>query len=556
MPDQIETPQPPASAIGEQFLANGGQPIPSQPDASQNVQPAATPPQAAPAPSPEQQAAVAQTAKHTAIGRMFSNLVGSGSGSSASSFWRSLVAGAVVGMGAAENAPVVAHGPYGDIRDSSMVGAAGRAFTAVQGNIEHQQDRQQAQARQAAEEKRRNQEAQIQMDDLSLRKAADARAQIQSIHQGVEFEKRMKMLDQTIAAGNWDEAQRSAQVAQNTVKMFNDLNEVEAQPLTGSDGQPLLFSSGADAEKAAHDNAKFFADSGNFKTRYAYDPTKNKYSVYRIPDTDIKNVQLRDPQTGEMHTIPRMSTTEYLNYQTQMQNLKKGALEIQKVSAEINRLHNDVKASSQYGEALKALTAATDKDGNVDLSKIPAGNRAVLVEHSAKGLEDALRARSGAIEKHSKAVEAGDQTAIDEANQNIEEATQIVKHYSGVLTTMTGGKTTQAGQAQGMVQYQLPNGQVGNIPADQANAFEKKNPGAKKIAGGAAPASTSPAPLSIQLSDGSTIQTAPENVPKYLRSNKGAKVADADQQRYTAWLNQQRQSDQEDRAAAAENLQD
>jgi len=63
-----------------------------------------------------------------------------------------------------------------------------------------------------------------------------------------------------------------------------------------------------------------------------------------------------------------------------------------------------------------------------------------LYEHSAKGLEDALRARSAAIEKHTKAVDAGDQTAIDEANQNIEEATQVVRQYSTVLSTISGNK--------------------------------------------------------------------------------------------------------------------
>jgi len=115
--------------------------------------------------------------------------------------------------------------------------------------------------------------------------------------------------------------------------------------------------------------------------------------VYKVPDTDIKNVQLKDPTTSKMHTIPRMTASEYLDYQSRVQNLKKGALEINKVQAEITRLQTDAKASGLYGAALKDLTAATDKDGNVDISKISAGSRAVLVEHAAKGLEDAGRAQ-------------------------------------------------------------------------------------------------------------------------------------------------------------------
>jgi len=149
---------------------------------------------------------------------------------------------------------------------------------------------------------------------------------------------------------------------------------------------------------------------------------------------------LKDPTNGEIHTIPRMRPTDYLDYMSRVQNLKKGALEITKVGAEITRLQNDVKASGLYGAALKDLTAATDKDGNVDISKISAGNRAVLVEHAAKGLEDAGRARNAAIEKHTKAVDAGDKDAIDEAKQNIEDATQIARHYGNVLSTITGNK--------------------------------------------------------------------------------------------------------------------
>src|SRR5258708_38397358 len=147
-----DAPQEQSPSIGEAYLQqvqNGGSPtaVP-QPDSPAPAQPAvpnpqsgqsaAAPPQA-PAPSPEQTAAVAQSAKHQLVGRMFHAITQGGSGSSASNLWRSIISGALIGMGAAEDAPVI-HGPYGDIRGSSMVGAAGRAFTAVQQNREHQKE--------------------------------------------------------------------------------------------------------------------------------------------------------------------------------------------------------------------------------------------------------------------------------------------------------------------------------------------------------------------------------------------------------------------------------
>lgn len=536
--DQVETKGPVSL---QEIDANQPPVVATQPDQTQppaSAVPAPAPVPAASAPSPP----TGQDQKHSIIGKIVGGFRDSGSGTSASQFWRSLIGGALVGMGAAENAPVVAHGPYGDVRDKSGAGAASRAWTAEQGNLQQQKEQQQRQDQIDKQNKQREFENKLQMDDLTLRKAAGARAQIDSIHNGVEFEKRMKMLDQTIASGNWAEAERTAQRAQEQVKTFNDLNLVGAEPLKGSDGQPHLFSSGPEAEQAAHDNAGFFADKGNFKTRYVYDPTVNKYSVYRVPDTDIKNVQLKDPQTGQMHTIPRMSATEYLDYQSRVQNLKKGALEIQHVQAEIDRLHNDVKSSSLYGEALKALTAATDKDGNVNLNNIPAGKRAVLVEHSAKGLEDALRARSGAIEKHSRAVEAGDPVAIDEASKNIEEATQIVNHYSSVLTTMTGNKKAATGAGGNSVKYTV-NGVSIEVPqgSEQEKGILKKYPGIKP----GAPFNPTPEDsdtVNVQLPDGNTIQSTMANVGKYLNSNKGSKVADADKSRYDTWWNDDQKS--------------
>src|SRR6266480_1156359 len=409
--------QQPTTSIGEQFIANGGQPVPTQDaaqQAPQNGQPGATPAsaQAAPAPSPEQQAAVAQTAKHTAIGKMFHTLATGGTGSSASNFWRTVVGGAFAGIGAAESAPVTARGPYGDVRDKSMGGAASRGFAAGMSLAEQQEDRQRQQAQQQKEEQRRDQESKIQLDESVLRKQADARAQQASIQSSVEHEKRMKMLDQTIASGNWEQSQRTAQAAQNQVKFFNDLQDVGATPLPDADGNPLQFSTHQQAEKAAHDNPKFFI--GDFKTRTAYDPTTNKYSVYKVPDTDIKNVQLKDPTNGQVHTIPRMSPSQYLDYQVRVQNLKKGALEVSKIGAEIGRFRNDTKASGLYGNALKELTAATDKDGNTDLGKISAGSRQVLYDHASKGLEDSSRTMLAAVDKHARAKAAFDDSAAEE----------------------------------------------------------------------------------------------------------------------------------------------
>jgi hypothetical protein len=470
-------PQPPPAPAAPQGPAApvGPQPPPSPTLPSVPHQPAPTPDAAQPEPDPV-------TAKHTAIGRMFSNLVGSGSGSSASGFWRSLVAGAVVGMGAAEDAPVVARGPYGDIRSSSAVGAAGRAFTAVQQNRERQEDRARLQNLDQQKQKQREFENKLQMDDQTMRRAADARAQVSSIQNTQEFSKRMQVLDQSIASGNFESTQRAAQVAQQQVSFFNALQDVGAQPLQGSDGQPMAFGSLDDAEKAAHDNPKFFI--GEFKTRSAYNPSTNKYEIYRVPDTDIKNVQLKDPTTGVMHTIPRMSASEYLDYTTKVQNLQKSKLEMTKIGAEITRLQTDTKASGLYGNALKELNGATDKDGNVDLNKISSGSRAVLYDHAAKGLEDGSRAMLAAINKRSTATQNGDQAAIDEANEEIGALHPIIRNYSGTLSALHGNPAPNPNQVSPNVKTAVD--AISHLPkeqqAGQIDASSKLTPAEKQAA--------------------------------------------------------------------------
>src|SRR5438045_7532053 len=152
------TQQPSASSIGEAYLqqqgASGGAPAASQSD-STPAQPSAPQTGQAPAVQPAQ-APDPAAAKHHAIGRFFTNVMGGGSGSSASQMWRSVIASAIVGMGAGEDAPVVARGPYGDVRDKSVGGAASRGLRAGMGLAQQQQDREREQAKQEKEDGRRN----------------------------------------------------------------------------------------------------------------------------------------------------------------------------------------------------------------------------------------------------------------------------------------------------------------------------------------------------------------------------------------------------------------
>jgi len=142
-----------------------------------------------------------------------------------------------------------------------------------------------------------------------------------------------------------------------------------------------------------------------------------------------------------------MSPSQYLDYQVRVQNLKKGALEVSKIGAEIGRFKNDTKASGLYGNALKELTGATDKDGNTDLGKISAGSKQVLYDHASKGLADSSRAMLSAIQKHTAATANYDDAAKEEAEQEIETLKPIVQGYGETLRQLHGHPKAAPAQA-------------------------------------------------------------------------------------------------------------
>ena len=451
--------QQPTNSIGEQFLANGGDPTQAPPVSPSSDSPAPAPAtqptpqnglqpnaaQAAPAPDPV-------SAKHQAIGKFFHGLVNSGSGSSSSKFWRTIVGSALAGMagiGAAEDGPVI-HGPYGDVPNRSVLGAAARGIQAGVKMRQDAQDRQLKLAKDQKEEQRRDQESKIQLDDSVLRKHADARAQQTSIQNSVEHEKRMVMLDQTIKNGNWEEAQHTAKSAQDQVAFFNALQDVGAKPLADADGNALRFETHEDAEKAAHDNPKFFI--GDFKTRTAYDPSTGKYGIYRVPDTDIKDVKLKDSQ-GVTHTIPHMTASEYMDYQVRVQNLQKGSLSIQEAQERLKQLREDRKAGSAYSQALAEL----DKVGG-DADKLSPSSRTVLYTTASKNLGDAVRARVSA--------DKAEDTEAQDA------ALQAIRHYSGVLSRLHGNEPNGANGEGGLnpAQYGQALAHALTLPPDQAVA--------------------------------------------------------------------------------------
>jgi hypothetical protein len=226
---------------------------------------------------------------------MFSAITGGGSGTSASQLWRGIIGGALVGMGAAEDGPVI-HGPYGDVKDHSIGGAASRGFQAGMNLRQQQQDRQRKQAQE-------DQESKIELDKATMAKAANARAQTTSIEASVRHGLDVQRLKQDVARGDEEAADRSrAKVAQSAIQQsdyFNLLNQAGAETLK-VDGKPAEFDSAGDAEEAAHKQPGFYISG--FLTRTTIDPSTGKLVIYKVPDKEL-DYTIKDPSTGDVHTV-------------------------------------------------------------------------------------------------------------------------------------------------------------------------------------------------------------------------------------------------------------
>ena len=537
--DSPDINQNPASAIGTAFLANGGAP---QGDTDLNATPA---PVAQPSPQNAQPTASAQpaasadpaatTAKHTLIGKFFHNLTNTGSGSSASGLWRSIIGGALAGIagaGAAEDAPMI-QGPYGAVRDRSAAGAASRGFQAGMNLRQQKEDRQRKQAQQ-------DQESKIQVSDSVLRQQANARAQIESIQRSAEHDVNIQRLKQEVARNDEEAADRAREkVAKSNLQQtnhFNLLNSAGAETLQTPDGKDAEFDSMADAEAAAHKNPKFYISG--FLTRTSTDPATGKFVVYKVPDKEEDFAVTDD--LGVTHHV-RTTPENFITYRMNQQKLVNEQLTGKKLQQELADGIAERKKDSAYQTALADL----DKNSG-DIEKMQPSSRAVLLDRASK---DYLQSTSAL-----RNIKDIDDPELQTAVRN-----QALKSAS-LLDQLHGVKKPDAAQVDvpsGMVRVQLPGQPPGNIPADKLNAFLRSNPGAKQLS--AVPTSgnaNNNAPINIQLPDSSTIQSSPENVGRYLNSNKGSKIADVDAKRFQQWSADKQRQDAEDREASQVNLQD
>jgi hypothetical protein len=160
-------------------------------------------------------------------------------------------------------------------------GNKGQAFTAGFEAEEKQRTGQEEGKKEAAQKEFQNKNV---ADEMTLRKAANARDQQRSIDLAQEHSMHMEQAKQALEQGKFEFAQRTTEFEQRQADRMNLLRTLGATPLTYPDGKPVEeFNSPEEAAAWANKNSALAIQSGKYNTVFEVDPVTNRYVIMQKP---------------------------------------------------------------------------------------------------------------------------------------------------------------------------------------------------------------------------------------------------------------------------------
>ena len=160
-------------------------------------------------------------------------------------------------------------------------GNKGQAFAAGFEAEEAQKEKQENEKKENAEKQFQNQNV---ADEMTLRKAANARDQQRSLDLAQEHILHMEQGRQQLEQGKFEFAQRTTEFEQKQADRINLLRTLGAKPLTYPDGKPVQeFNSPEEAGEWANKNAALAINSGKYNTVFEVDPVTNRYVIMQKP---------------------------------------------------------------------------------------------------------------------------------------------------------------------------------------------------------------------------------------------------------------------------------
>lgn len=283
--------------------------------------------------------------------------------------WAHVVSAALAGLGAG-----------GDAKNAFTALGKGAAAGRAQVQTEDKQGRANA---------NKQFENQKQADEMTLRKASNAREQQESILKAQEYSNRFKKFD-------YDFEQEAGHDKQELVDRWNNRTMAGVQPLL-VEGKPVPeFSSLKEANDYAMQNRK--AVIGGYTTRIDIDPSTHKFVLGQVPqEKQAFKVQVPDGQGGFKEGTIFGTPTDYLGYQNKQAELRRDAALAQEASMRISSMKIDLKdkqkldtASTNWRKALQATGGDPEKAVAYLKQNYPA-DAAFLQEHEL----DQLSGKSG-----------------------------------------------------------------------------------------------------------------------------------------------------------------
>jgi hypothetical protein len=175
-------------------------------------------------------------------------------------------------------------------------GAAG-AFSAGFEAEEAAKTKQETDKKQNAQQEFQNKNV---ADEMTLRKAANARDQQRSIDLAHEHAMHMSRAQQDLEQGKIEFAERTTEFDQRQADRMNLLRTAGAKPLTYPDGKPVEeFNSPQEAATWANKNSALAIQSGKYNTVFEVDPVTNRYVIMQKP------LSWDDPQWLGVKTDPK-----------------------------------------------------------------------------------------------------------------------------------------------------------------------------------------------------------------------------------------------------------
>lgn len=353
---------------------------------------------------------------------------------------RSILAAALTGL-AAGYAP--------NVRGKGAGAAASAGFKAV----EEQRNQQEEVKKDNAQKEFQNKNV---ADEMTLRKAANARDQQRSIDLAQEHAIHMDQARQALEQGKFEFAEHTTEFEQRQADRMNMLRTLGAKPITYPDGKPVEeFNSPQEAAAWANKNAALAIQQGRYNTVFEVDPVTNRYVIMQKPlswdDPQWLGVQ-KDPKTnlpikdkdGNMIAdgtfkgtngkpeVPAGQMTPHQLYdsQTRLLDLENKKLTREEMLERIKNMRHERikdeqqnKADNEFNRAQGNPDAIDEKTGNFILSS---SSRTILQQRFIKeaAMEGTLM---NAAQKEMDRIGVPGPNATDEEKQQYAEMANQVK---------------------------------------------------------------------------------------------------------------------------------